>query len=117
MLERWIQGQQGFSKGCGQGSRRWGRTFIQEGHSSLERFLQERDPFDLRFEKLALAVGWRMGSGGRSRQTVRGCCRHSEERWLWLGLGGGSGQRGLWADSADVLEEEILRSEAGMAMG
>lgn len=74
MLERWIQGQQGFSKGCGQGSRRWGRTFIQEGHSSLERFLQERDPFDLRFEKLALAVGWRMGSGGRSRQTVRGGC-------------------------------------------
>lgn len=28
---------------------------------------------------------------GRSRQAVRSCCRHLEERWWGLRLGGGGG--------------------------
>lgn len=53
---------------------------------------------------------------GGSRQTVRSRCRHSEERWWWLGLGGASGGGGLWTDSGQGQEEELPRPAARLAM-
>ena len=53
----------------------------------------------LRCSLWLLGEEWTAGGMGRSRQTVRGCCRHPEERWRWRGLGGGSGGGGLWTDS------------------
>lgn len=43
---------------------RLGRTFTQGDHSPQKGLQQERDSFDLHFEQLTLAVGWRMDSRG-----------------------------------------------------
>lgn len=51
----------------------------------------------------------------RSRQAVRSCCRHLEERRWGLPPGGGGGG-GLQTGSGSVLEEEMPRPVAGLAL-